>query len=96
VSTCTHSNNEGGLFQIRLGRYRGRKKVIGRIAGQIITMIYGLLRAEAELQARIPAGTPLPEPRLYDRAIHHAHRTGAYRSMHRNDAPERIVQLPPR
>jgi transposase len=83
-------------YDERLGRYRGRKKVIGRIAGQMTAMIYGLLRAEAELRARTPTGIPLPEPRLYDRAIHHAHRTGAYRSMHRNDAPEPIVQLPKR
>jgi transposase len=83
-------------YDERLGRYRGRKQVIGRIAGQITAMIFGLLRAEAELRARTPVGTPLPEPRLYERAIHHAHRTGGYRSMHRNDAPARIVQLPPR
>jgi transposase len=80
-------------FDDRTDTYRGRKKVIGRIAGQMTGMIYGLLRADAELQARTPAGTPLPEPRLYDPTIHHAHRAGAYRSMKPRDRPVRIVQL---
>jgi hypothetical protein len=82
-------------YDERTQSYRGRKKVVGRIAGQIISMIYGLLRAEAELRARMPADAPLPEPQVYERAIHHAHRTGAYRSMKPHTAPARIVQLSP-
>lgn len=82
-------------YDERTQSYRGRKKVVGRIAGQIISMIYGLLRAEVELRARMPAGAPLPEPQVYEQAIHHAHRTGAYRSMKPRTAPARIVQLSP-
>jgi hypothetical protein len=81
-------------YDERTRAYRGRKKVVGRIAGQITSMIYGLLRAEAELRARTPTGTPLPEPRLYDAAIRHAHRAGGYRSMKPQHRPAQIIELP--
>jgi hypothetical protein len=70
--------------------------VLGRIAGQIISLMYGLLRADVELREQIPAHEPLPEPLLYDPAIHHAHQAGGYRSMKVQRRPHRLVQLPRR
>jgi transposase len=64
----------------RKQQYRGRNKVMGRICGQIITMIYVLLRRDYDLLATLKEGEEVPEPVLYDREIHHAHRTGG---MHR-------------
>jgi len=67
-------------FDARTGVYRGRKKVIGRICGQLVEMIYMLLRRDADLVAKALASGEEPgDPQLYDRAIHHAHRTGSYR-----------------
>jgi transposase len=61
-------------WDARQGRYIGKNKVIGRIAGQIITLIYHLLRKDYELLASLEPGKPPPPPMLYDRARHAAHR----------------------
>lgn len=58
----------------RKGEYLGRNKVVGRICGQIIGLVYALLRRDYELQAALPPGFPLPEPTLYDREVHREHR----------------------
>jgi hypothetical protein len=86
--TCTYDE--------RRRDYSGKKRVLGRIAGQLISIIYGLLRTDVELRARTAAHELLPEPQLYDPAIHHAHQTGGYRSMKQQPRPARIVQLPRR
>jgi transposase len=75
--------------------FRGKKRVLGRIAGQLIALIYGLLRADVELRARTPVREPLPEPLLYDPAVHHAHQTGGYQSMKQQTRPLRLVQVLP-
>lgn len=84
-------------YDERMRDYRGKKLVIGRIAGQISTMIYALLTADAELLSTQTRGRPLPTPQLYDPAIHRAHQAGAYHSMHSMKPPTRrsqVVQLP--
>jgi hypothetical protein len=83
-------------FDERRREYIGKKKVLGRIAGQLIALIYGLLRTDAEVCARTPAREPLPDPRVYDPAIHRAHQTGGYQSMKQQTRPIRLVQVPPR
>lgn len=60
----------------RLKVYRGRNKVLGRIAGQMTAMMYVLLRRDYDLLCSLAPGEEAPEPALYDRAIHRAHRTG--------------------
>ncbi len=54
-------------------------KVVDRVAEQIISLVYTLLKKDAELLSNLAEGEEPPPPRLYDRALHHAHRTGSYR-----------------
>lgn len=81
-------------YDEKLRDFRGKMKVIGRIAGQITAMIYAFLKADAELLANSPAGVSPPEPMLYDPAIHELHRTGQYRSSKPIASVERISLLP--
>jgi hypothetical protein len=57
-------------FDERTGRYRGSKKVYGRIAGQMIDIIYTLLKRDADLIANWEGPGELPEPELYDPLKH--------------------------
>jgi transposase len=63
----------------RTHRLIGREKVIGRLAGQMTSVIYALLKQDHELLARTELGKQPPEPTLYDRATHREHRLGRYR-----------------
>jgi transposase len=58
------------VYDDRLGRYRGRMKVIGRVAGQIIGVIYVLLKRDADVLASHTPGTELPPPELYSVTKH--------------------------
>src|SRR5215470_5081439 len=81
-------------YDERTRDYRGKKKVIGRIAGQMASMIYALLKTDQETLSQTPSGEVPPPPMLYDPAIHRKHREGSYRSLKPNTEPRRIVQLP--
>lgn len=70
-------------FDERTRTYKGKLKVIGHIAGQMIATIYALLKQDAELLRRHAGGAVAPEPQLYDPAIHKAHREGHYAPMRR-------------
>lgn len=72
----------------------GRMKVVGRIAGQIISTIFTLLKQDQELLARLPSGTKPPEPALYDPDVHRRHCAGEYRASVRSK-PSNIIELPP-
>ncbi len=65
-------------YDERRKRYIGTKKVLGRIAGQMIKLIYVLLKTDQEMLRGLPPGAPLPEPMLYDPALHKKHREGGY------------------
>ncbi|GHO97509.1 hypothetical protein KSF_075570 [Reticulibacter mediterranei] len=73
--------------------YVGRGRVIGRIAGQMLSVIYALLKSDQEIMAKLVPGTPLPPPVLYDPEIHHQHRTGQYRSPSLERLPK-LTELP--
>jgi transposase len=62
----------------RTHRLIGREKVIGRLAGQMTSVIYALLKQDYELLRRTEPGKKPPEPTLYDREVHHQHRVGNY------------------
>ena len=51
-------------YDERLGRYVGRNRVLGRIAGQITSVIYALLKREEAAQTAVRPGYLLPEPIL--------------------------------
>ncbi len=55
-------------YDDRLKKYKGKRKVIGRIAGQMISLIYALLKTDQEVISKFPPGATLPDPTLYDRA----------------------------
>ena len=74
--------------------YVGKKKVMGRIAGQMISLMFALLKQDQEVLRRTPPGQTPPEPILYDRSIHLAHRAGAYRPSRPQAHPSKIIQLP--
>jgi transposase len=75
-------------------RYTGRGKVIRRIAGQIISVIYTLLKKDQEVMSHLKPGMKAPEPILYDPEIHRRHRAGHYHAP----PPEKmskLIQFPP-
>lgn len=63
-------------YDPRTRRYRGKMKVIGRLAGTIAGMIFAFLASDASLVDATPPGQEPPPPRLYDAEIHQAHRRG--------------------
>lgn len=82
------------VYDERTRTYKGKLKVIGRIAGQIISMIYALLKKDQEVIAKTLLGSCPPEPMLYDPATHKAHREGQYSSMKPKNHLGTVVQLP--
>jgi hypothetical protein len=81
-------------FNERTRQYTGRAKVMGRIAGQVISVIFVLLKRDSEALSKIPSGDKLPEPVLYDPQIHHQHRAGHYRAF-TQQKPSNVIELPP-
>lgn len=65
-------------YDSRTRRRTGKRVVIGRIAGQMIKLIYKLLKTDQEtLRSLGPGEIPQP-PLLYDPVIHRQHREGNY------------------
>ena len=62
----------------RTRRLVGREKVIGRLAGQMTSVIFVLLKKDQELLVHLAPGAKPPEPQLYDSALHRKHRMGQY------------------
>lgn len=83
-------------YDDRLKDYRGKLKPLGRIAGQMATMIFALLKTDQETLSKVPAGQDPPAPMLYDPEVHHRHRTGQYHSLKPGIHPRKIIQLPKR
>ena len=82
------------VYDERTKEYRGKMKAIGRIAGQMTSMIFALLKTDQELLSHVPFGQELPPPMLYDPAVHRRHREGHYRSLKPGTRPRTIIQLP--
>ncbi len=82
-------------YDERTRRYMGRGKVIGRIAGQIVSVIYALLKQDQEIMSKLAPGTKAPDPVLYDPAVHRRHRAGQYQAPSSGDKPSKLIQLPP-
>ncbi len=76
--------------------YRGKIKVIGRVAGQMIGMIYALLKQDAERVSQVHEGETPPDPILYDREIHRRHRNGEYHPIKNASRPRKVIRLPER
>jgi len=83
-------------YDEKLKKYRGKLKPLGRIAGQMASMIFALLKTDQETLAKVPPGQDPPAPMLYDPETRHRHRTGHYSSLKPGTQPRRIIQLPKR
>ena len=81
-------------YDDRIKDYRGKKKVIGRIAGQMTSMIFALLKTDQETLSRVPSGENPPPPMLYDPEVHRRHQEGSYRSLKPGTQPRKILRLP--
>jgi transposase len=84
------------VFDERTRSYLGRGKVIGRLAGQMISMIYALLKKDYEVLSHLAPGASPPEPTLYDPQVHKRHREGQYQALKPREEPQKIIQLPRR
>jgi hypothetical protein len=78
-------------FDERTQDYVGKKRVIGRVAGQMTEAIYALLKRDAELLSKVPAGQEPPAPLLYDPEVHQRHRQGQYRPLKSTPLPNIMV-----
>ncbi len=83
-------------YDERTRTYRGKVKVMGRVAGQMIEMIFALLKQDAEVLSEVPAGEEPPEPILYDRELHRRHRNGEYRPIKEAPRHRKVIRLPER
>lgn len=57
-------------YDARKKEYVGRMRVVGRVAGQMVGVVWVLLKADADLVDHWDSSKPLPPPQLYDPAIH--------------------------
>jgi transposase len=73
--------------------YQDKLLLVGRLAGQLIEMIFAFLKIDADLLKKYPPGGLIPEPMLYDQAIHQAHRQGQYHPLRPDRKPNTIVDL---
>ena len=80
-------------YDERTQSYVGKKRVIGRVAGQMTEAIYALLKRDAELVSKVPPGQEVPPPLLYDPEVHRRHRQGQYRPLKSTPLPNIISIL---
>ncbi|HEY1389447.1 MAG TPA: IS110 family transposase [Ktedonobacterales bacterium] len=87
-------------YDERTRQYRGKGKVIGRVAGQLLTVIFTLLKHDQERTATSTGvGGKLPDPELYSPELHHLHHH-LHRAGHYSPSPPSqtklgtLVQLP--
>lgn len=73
--------------------YVGRGRVIGRIAGQMLSVAYALLKSDQETLSKLTRDAPLPPPVLYDPLIHRKHRAGHYQAPSLVKPPK-LIELP--
>ncbi len=76
--------------------YKGKLKVIGRVAGQMIEMIYAFLKQDQEVLTKVSSDEKPPDPMLYDAMIHQKHRKGEYRPLKKPLKRRKIIFLPPK
>jgi transposase len=57
-------------YDARLKRRKGKMKVLSRVIGQILTVMYTLLKQDTQTLAQMTPGGEMPPPALYNRARH--------------------------
>lgn len=83
-------------YDARTKLYKGKGKVIGRIAGQMIGMMYALLKKDLETLKDLAPGEKPPEPMLSDPEIHRLHQAGYYRSLKPGTRPRSLIHQVPK
>jgi len=58
-------------YNERLGDYTHKMKPLGRVAGQMLGVMYTLLKKDHDILASLKEGDEIPAPVLYDPAKHH-------------------------
>jgi hypothetical protein len=85
-------------FDERTRQYRGKGKVIGRVAGQRITVLFTLLKRDQERVAHAKGGVvaapELDDPELDAPELQRRHRAGQYHPPARTKLGT-VEQLPP-
>lgn len=76
------------------GERKGKMRVIGRIAGQMIETMYALLKTDVEVLSKLSSGETPPPPTLYDPEVHRFHRAGHYQPVKPSLSANRITLLP--
>jgi hypothetical protein len=75
------------IYDERVKDYRGKLKVIGRIAGQMSSLIFAFLKTDQETLSKVSPGQEPPPPMLYDPEVHRKHQEGHYRSLKPDTQP---------
>jgi hypothetical protein len=65
--------------------------VLGRIAGQMIAVMFALLKKDENAQQLAGHRQQLPAPALYDATLHHQHRSGQHRASHPQPAQPQLT-----
>lgn len=81
-------------YNEHLHRSTGRGRVSGRIAGQIISVMFTLLTQDQETLSQLPPGVQPPEPVLDDPQRHRKHRAGQYRPHLAEKKRGTLIQRP--
>jgi Transposase IS116/IS110/IS902 family len=82
-------------YDERTRRLIGREKVIGRLAGQMTSIMYTLLKQDQELLSQVACGVEPPPPVLYDPELHQRHQKGQYQPHGTGRSAPQLIQLPP-
>lgn len=81
-------------YDERTGERKGKVRIMGRVAGQMIETMYALLKKDVEVLSKVPPDKEPPSPILYDPTLHRKHREGQYRSIKSSPPPNVITLLP--
>jgi len=81
-------------YDERTGERKGKLRIMGRVAGQMLETMYALLKKDAEVLGKVPSGQDPPPPILYDPALHRRHREGHYQPLKSSPHPSLIMLQP--
>jgi transposase len=81
-------------YDERTGQRKGKLRVIGRVAGQLIETMYALLKTDAEAVSKVLPNETLPEPVLYDPEKRRQHREGHYQPLKMSTRRSVLTLLP--
>ncbi len=93
LSALQEARGKTRLLDEKKRAYVGRGRVIGRVAGQMLSVAYTLLKKDQEVLEKLPIGASLPEPTLSDPEIHHKHRAGQYQAPSA-EKPRKLIEFP--